>query len=62
MSNNSAGVAGAAGGGVQSVDRAVAVLEVLAEQGEFGVSEVAAAIHRRKAPDLLFQVQPARQP
>ncbi|MFM9373365.1 IclR family transcriptional regulator [Streptomyces sp. Da 82-17] len=55
MSNDSAGVAGAAGGGVQSVDRAVAVLEILAEHGESGVSEVAAAmdVHKSTAFRLL---------
>ncbi|MDI3385083.1 IclR family transcriptional regulator [Streptomyces sp. B-S-A8] len=55
MSNNSAGSTGVAGGGVQSVDRAVAVLEILAEHGEFGVSEVASAmdVHKSTAFRLL---------
>ncbi|MFI9585556.1 IclR family transcriptional regulator [Streptomyces sp. NPDC052236] len=49
MSNYITGLAGAPGGGVQSVDRAVAVLEILAERGEAGVSEVAAAIDVHKS-------------
>ena len=42
-------------GGVQSVDRAVSALEILARQGEAGVSEVAAAIgvHKSTAFRLL---------
>jgi DNA-binding IclR family transcriptional regulator len=36
-------------GGVQSVDRAVRVLEVLARRGETGVSEVAAEIEVHKS-------------
>ena len=34
-------------GGVQSVDRAISVLEILAQRGEAGVSEVAAEISHR---------------
>jgi DNA-binding IclR family transcriptional regulator len=49
MSNYSTEPAGASGGGVQSVDRAVTVLEVLAQRGEAGVSEVAAAIDVHKS-------------
>ncbi|NEB01021.1 IclR family transcriptional regulator [Streptomyces sp. SID13726] len=41
--------AGASGGGVQSVDRAVTVLEILAQRGEAGVSEVAEAIDVHKS-------------
>src|SRR5690242_20353927 len=36
-------------GGVQSVDRAVSVLEILAQRGEAGVSEVAAEIDVHKS-------------
>ncbi|MEU3938121.1 IclR family transcriptional regulator, partial [Streptomyces sp. NPDC029044] len=49
MSNYGAESAGAPSGGVQSVDRAVAVLEILAQHGEAGVSEVAAAIDVHKS-------------
>ncbi|WP_455357284.1 IclR family transcriptional regulator [Streptomyces sp. SYSU K217416] len=50
MSNYSTAMetAGAAGG-VQSVDRAVSVLEILAQRGEAGVSEVAAEIDVHKS-------------
>lgn len=48
MSNDSPGP-GTAPGGVQSVDRAVAVLEFLAQHGESGVSEVAGAIDVHKS-------------
>ena len=37
------------GAGVQSVDRAISVLEILARQGEAGVSEVAAEIDVHKS-------------
>jgi DNA-binding IclR family transcriptional regulator len=49
MSNNAGGV------GVQSVDRAISVLEVLAARGEAGVSEVATeiAVHKSTAFRLL---------
>ncbi|KPI18823.1 transcriptional regulator, IclR family [Actinobacteria bacterium OV450] len=40
---------GAPAGGVQSVDRAVSVLEILAQRGEAGVSEVAAEIDVHKS-------------
>ncbi|WP_370467279.1 helix-turn-helix domain-containing protein [Pseudonocardia hydrocarbonoxydans] len=42
-------------GGVQSVDRAITVVEILARRGEAGVSEVAAEIdvHRSTAFQLL---------
>ncbi|MFE2141351.1 IclR family transcriptional regulator [Streptomyces sp. NPDC059456] len=40
---------GAPAGGVQSVDRAVSVLEILARRGEAGVSEVAAEIDVHKS-------------
>jgi DNA-binding IclR family transcriptional regulator len=45
--------------GVQSVDRAVAVLEVLARRGEAGVSEVAAeiAVHKSTAFRLLVALE-----
>jgi DNA-binding IclR family transcriptional regulator len=49
MSNYGTEPAGASGGGVQSVDRAVTVLEILAQRGEAGVSEVAAAIDVHKS-------------
>ena len=51
MSNHSAAAdsAGQAAGGVQSVDRAVSVLEILAQRGEAGVSEVAAEIDVHKS-------------
>ncbi|WP_247745237.1 IclR family transcriptional regulator [Streptomyces oryzae] len=41
--------AGPVGSGVQSVDRAVSVLEILAQRGEAGVSEVAAEIEVHKS-------------
>ena len=55
MSNNGTESAGTSGGGVQSVDRAVTVLEILAQRGEAGVSEVAAAldVHKSTAFRLL---------
>lgn len=46
---SSTGPAGASRGGIQSVDRAVTVLEILAQRGEVGVSEVAAAIDVHKS-------------
>ncbi|MDJ0341005.1 IclR family transcriptional regulator [Streptomyces sp. H10-C2] len=51
MSNDNIGTesAGAPAGGVQSVDRAVSVLEILAQRGEAGVSEVAAEIDVHKS-------------
>jgi len=36
-------------GGVQSVDRAITVMEILAQRGEAGVSEVAAEIDVHKS-------------
>jgi DNA-binding IclR family transcriptional regulator len=46
---------GAQHGGVQSVDRAVAVLEILAREGDAGVSEIAdrVGIHKSTASRLL---------
>jgi DNA-binding IclR family transcriptional regulator len=41
--------AGSQPGGVQSVDRAISVLEILAQQGEAGVSDVAAEIDVHKS-------------
>jgi DNA-binding IclR family transcriptional regulator len=41
--------AGSQTGGVQSVDRAISVLEILAQRGEAGVSEVAAEIEVHKS-------------
>lgn len=41
--------AGRESGGVQSVDRAIRVLEILAQRGEAGVSEVAVAIDVHKS-------------
>ncbi|MER7466901.1 IclR family transcriptional regulator [Streptomyces sp. NPDC097981] len=51
MSNYEAATetAGAPAGGVQSVDRAISVLEILARRGEAGVSEVAAEIDVHKS-------------
>ncbi|MBD0419364.1 IclR family transcriptional regulator [Streptomyces sp. NPDC052309] len=51
MSNYTADgeVAAPAAGGVQSVDRAISVLEILAQRGEAGVSEVAAEIDVHKS-------------
>lgn len=51
MSNYSTAMetAGPSAGGVQSVDRAVSVLEILAQRGEAGVSEVAAEIDVHKS-------------
>jgi DNA-binding IclR family transcriptional regulator len=51
MSNHTADgeTAGPAVNGVQSVDRAVSVLEILAQRGEAGVSEVAAEIDVHKS-------------
>lgn len=51
MSNrpNSASVDGSSAGGVQSVDRAISVLEILARNGDAGVSEVAAEIDVHKS-------------
>ncbi|MFI9810487.1 IclR family transcriptional regulator [Streptomyces sp. NPDC052301] len=51
MSNYAADgeTAAPAAGGVQSVDRAVSVLEILAQRGEAGVSEVAAEIDVHKS-------------
>ena len=51
MSNYTADgeTAGPAPNGVQSVDRAVSVLEILAQRGEAGVSEVAAEIDVHKS-------------
>ncbi|WP_416985709.1 IclR family transcriptional regulator [Streptomyces sp. T028] len=50
MSNYAAeGATAGAGNGVQSVDRAVSVLEILAQRGEAGVSEVAAEIDVHKS-------------
>jgi DNA-binding IclR family transcriptional regulator len=46
-------------GGVQSVDRAVSVLEILAQRGEAGVSEVAAdiGVHKSTAFRLLAALE-----
>ncbi|WP_369368730.1 IclR family transcriptional regulator [Streptomyces sp. CG4] len=51
MSNYSpdTGTNGPQSGGVQSVDRAISVLEILAQRGEAGVSEVAAEIDVHKS-------------
>ncbi|MGV9711843.1 IclR family transcriptional regulator [Gordonia sp. NPDC003424] len=56
MSNASSEVAG---GGVQSVDRALQVLEILARLGEAGVTEVAAEIgvHKSTASRLLAALE-----
>jgi DNA-binding IclR family transcriptional regulator len=61
MSNGSGtgNVARADGTGVQSVDRAISVLEILARRGEAGVSEVAAeiAVHKSTAFRLLASLE-----
>ena len=46
-------------GGVQSVDRAISVLEILAQRGEAGVSEVAAdiGVHKSTAFRLLAALE-----
>ncbi len=51
MSNHSQGTetSNSQSGGVQSVDRAISVLEILAQRGEAGVSEVAAEIDVHKS-------------
>jgi DNA-binding IclR family transcriptional regulator len=51
MSNYSPdnGTNGSQSGGVQSVDRAISVLEILAQRGEAGVSEVAGEIEVHKS-------------
>ncbi|MFI1393729.1 IclR family transcriptional regulator [Streptomyces sp. NPDC020681] len=49
MSSYGTESAGTSSGGVQSVDRAVTVLEILAQRGEAGVSEVAEAIDVHKS-------------
>ena len=50
---------GESAGGVQSVDRAVSVLEILAQRGEAGVSEVAAdiGVHKSTAFRLLAALE-----
>ncbi|WP_208759154.1 IclR family transcriptional regulator [Microbispora triticiradicis] len=50
MSNDaSAARSEASGGGVQSVDRAVSIMEILARRGEAGVTELAAEIEVHKS-------------
>ena len=53
---------GESAGGVQSVDRAVSVLEILAQRGEAGVSEVAAdiGVHKSTAFRLLATLEAHR--
>jgi DNA-binding IclR family transcriptional regulator len=57
MSNNSAGLGerGEPGGPIQSVDRAVTILEILARDGEAGVTDVARelGVHKSTASRLL---------
>lgn len=50
---------GEGAGGVQSVDRAISVLEILAQRGEAGVSEVAAdiGVHKSTAFRLLAALE-----
>jgi DNA-binding IclR family transcriptional regulator len=52
-------VAQTAGGGVQSVDRAVSILEILARRGDAGVTEVAAdiGVHKSTAFRLLSALE-----
>jgi DNA-binding IclR family transcriptional regulator len=49
-------------GGVQSVDRAVAILDLLAERSEAGVTEIADAIgvHKSTASRLLASLEAGR--
>ncbi len=49
MSNHASETSQSSAGGVQSVDRAITVLEILAQRGEAGVSEVAAEIDVHKS-------------
>lgn len=50
MSNDaSAAKTEANGGGVQSVDRAISIMEILADRGEAGVTEIAAEIEVHKS-------------
>jgi len=55
MSNKAAGEEASGGAPVQSVDRAVAILEILARDGEAGVTEVARelGVHKSTASRLL---------
>ncbi|MFF8846280.1 IclR family transcriptional regulator [Streptomyces sp. NPDC015127] len=59
MSNYTGEPAGPAVNGVQSVDRAISVMEILAQRGEAGVSEVAAEIdvHKSTAFRLLVALE-----
>jgi DNA-binding IclR family transcriptional regulator len=59
MSNGKSGKAADASGGVQSVDRAISVLEILARRGGAGVSEVAAdiGVHKSTAFRLLSALE-----
>ncbi|WP_019203826.1 IclR family transcriptional regulator [Tsukamurella sp. 1534] len=59
LDNGSDGAAGGPPRGVQAVDRAISVLELLAREGEAGVSEVAAAIgvHKSTAFRLLSALE-----
>src|ERR671923_3030505 len=49
-------------GGVQSVDRAIAILDLLAERSEAGVTDIAAAIgvHKSTASRLLASLEAGR--
>jgi DNA-binding IclR family transcriptional regulator len=60
MSNN--GVAAGEGGGVQSVDRALAILDCLARMGEAGVTELAAelGVHKSTAFRLATTLEARR--
>ncbi|MEV4325088.1 helix-turn-helix domain-containing protein, partial [Microbispora rosea] len=49
MSNDASGRTEASGGGVQSVDRAISIMEILAGRGEAGVTEIAAEIEVHKS-------------
>src|SRR5919107_3624927 len=59
MSNNGAVVSPDAGGGVQSVDRALTILAVLARLGQAGVSEIAAelGVHKSTAFRLMSTLE-----
>jgi DNA-binding IclR family transcriptional regulator len=61
MSNNGAGAA-SEGGGVQSVDRALAILDCLARMGEAGVTELAAelGVHKSTAFRLATTLESRR--
>jgi DNA-binding IclR family transcriptional regulator len=60
--SNGSGSTAVTGGGVQSVDRALAILEVLARAGEAGVTEIAAelGVHKSTAFRLVATLEAHR--